>query len=254
MKHVKGIIFDLYGTLYDVHTVAGLCDTHHPGRGLEISILWRQKQLEYTWLRSLMNKYVSFASRRTGAARTVRRLPEPASVPRSSNCTSRAQRAWDSLGHPLERLLAHYQLRRSQLRPDEGICPLDQCRERGDLQAARPRLRNGRTSHGLVEGRHLVRLVQCVGRYRSRLLWLPDLLGRPWNWYVRRNGPTTRLHSQRRRSDRSGIRRADCVTKDPRRITTEPGCALQCFVGRKNGLPSREPHDYSKGGLARHPK
>ena len=60
MNHIKGIVFDLYGTLYDVHTVSGLCDTHHPGRGLEISILWRQKQLEYTWLRSLMNQYASF--------------------------------------------------------------------------------------------------------------------------------------------------------------------------------------------------
>jgi 2-haloacid dehalogenase len=60
MNNIKGIVFDLYGTLFDVHTVAGLCDTHHPGQGLEISILWRQKQLEYTWLRSLMNRYASF--------------------------------------------------------------------------------------------------------------------------------------------------------------------------------------------------
>jgi 2-haloacid dehalogenase len=60
MNSVKGIVFDLYGTLYDVHTVAALCDAHDPGRGLEISVLWRQKQLEYTWLRSLMNQYASF--------------------------------------------------------------------------------------------------------------------------------------------------------------------------------------------------
>jgi 2-haloacid dehalogenase len=60
MKAVKAIIFDLYGTLYDVHSVAGQCGDRFPGLGLEMSILWRQKQLEYTWLRSLMGEYDSF--------------------------------------------------------------------------------------------------------------------------------------------------------------------------------------------------
>lgn len=60
MNDIKGILFDLYGTLYDVHSVASACDECYPGRGREISILWRQKQLEYTWLRSLMGQYVDF--------------------------------------------------------------------------------------------------------------------------------------------------------------------------------------------------
>jgi 2-haloacid dehalogenase len=60
MKNIKAVVFDLYGTLYDVHSVARRCGECYPGRGLEISMLWRQKQLEYTWLRSLMNKYASF--------------------------------------------------------------------------------------------------------------------------------------------------------------------------------------------------
>jgi 2-haloacid dehalogenase len=60
MKNIRGIVFDLYGTLYDVHSVAAVCDTYHPGRGREISTIWRQKQLEYTWLRSLMGDYVDF--------------------------------------------------------------------------------------------------------------------------------------------------------------------------------------------------
>jgi len=60
MKNIRSIVFDLYGTLYDVHSVAALCDSYFPGRGAEISVLWRQKQLEYTWLRSLMGQYVSF--------------------------------------------------------------------------------------------------------------------------------------------------------------------------------------------------
>jgi 2-haloacid dehalogenase len=60
MKQIKSVVFDLYGTLYDVHSVAATCDEFFPGRGLEISKVWRQKQLEYTWLRSLMGLYVNF--------------------------------------------------------------------------------------------------------------------------------------------------------------------------------------------------
>lgn len=60
MNDIQGIVFDLYGTLYDVHSVAALCDSHYPGRGREVSLLWRQKQLEYTWLRSLMGRYENF--------------------------------------------------------------------------------------------------------------------------------------------------------------------------------------------------
>lgn len=57
---IQGVVFDLYGTLYDVHSVAGRCSEFYPSRGMEMSMLWRQKQLEYTWLRSLMGQYLSF--------------------------------------------------------------------------------------------------------------------------------------------------------------------------------------------------
>jgi 2-haloacid dehalogenase len=60
MLATKAIVFDLYGTLYDVHSVVQHCDASYPGRGMEISVMWRQKQLEYTWLRSLMGQYISF--------------------------------------------------------------------------------------------------------------------------------------------------------------------------------------------------
>jgi 2-haloacid dehalogenase len=60
MPPTKAVVFDLYGTLYDVHSVARQCDASYPGRGMEISVLWRQKQLEYTWLRSLMGQYIPF--------------------------------------------------------------------------------------------------------------------------------------------------------------------------------------------------
>ena len=60
MTRTKAIVFDLYGTLYDVHSVVQQCEAFYPGQGMQLSVLWRQKQLEYTWLRSLMGQYLSF--------------------------------------------------------------------------------------------------------------------------------------------------------------------------------------------------
>jgi 2-haloacid dehalogenase len=56
---VQGLLFDAYGTLFDVHSVvaAARAVTNEPEA---LSALWRQKQLEYTWLRSLMGRYEDF--------------------------------------------------------------------------------------------------------------------------------------------------------------------------------------------------
>jgi len=56
------LVFDAYGTLYDVHSVVALCDQYWPGKGGTLSQLWRTKQLEYTWQRSLMGRYTRFSS------------------------------------------------------------------------------------------------------------------------------------------------------------------------------------------------
>ncbi|MGC1477454.1 MAG: haloacid dehalogenase type II [Terriglobales bacterium] len=58
----QALVFDAYGTLFDVHTVIALCDRKFPGQGAELSKLWRTKQLEYTWLRSLVGRYEDFWS------------------------------------------------------------------------------------------------------------------------------------------------------------------------------------------------
>lgn len=57
----QALVFDAYGTLYDVHSVIRRCDEFWPGKGQALSQLWRQKQLEYTWQRSLMRRYVPFS-------------------------------------------------------------------------------------------------------------------------------------------------------------------------------------------------
>jgi 2-haloacid dehalogenase len=58
---LQALVFDAYGTLYDVHAVIRRCEEFWPGRGMALSQLWRAKQLEYTWLRSLMRRYAPFS-------------------------------------------------------------------------------------------------------------------------------------------------------------------------------------------------
>lgn len=60
MKEINAVIFDAYGTLFDVHSVIEKCNSFYPDYGIQISTLWRKKQLEYTWLVSLMGRYDSF--------------------------------------------------------------------------------------------------------------------------------------------------------------------------------------------------
>lgn len=66
---VDALVFDAYGTLFDVHSVTALAETLAPGHGTALSQLWRTKQLEYTWLSSLMAS--SASPRRDFAAVTA---------------------------------------------------------------------------------------------------------------------------------------------------------------------------------------
>jgi 2-haloacid dehalogenase len=57
---IKAWVFDAYGTLFDPLSVQGKAERIFPGRGEALSRLWRLRQLEYTWLRALMNHYADF--------------------------------------------------------------------------------------------------------------------------------------------------------------------------------------------------
>ena len=59
---LEALVFDAYGTLFDVHSVMRRCEALFPGRHVALSQLWRAKQLEYTWLRSLMQRYAPFST------------------------------------------------------------------------------------------------------------------------------------------------------------------------------------------------
>jgi 2-haloacid dehalogenase len=57
----RALVFDAYGTLFDVHSVQARCEAFWPGKGAQLSQAWRAKQLEYTWQRSLMERYAPFS-------------------------------------------------------------------------------------------------------------------------------------------------------------------------------------------------
>ena len=60
MKNIKAIIFDAYGTLFDVNSAAEKCKDQIGDKWEKFSNYWRTTQLEYTWLRSLMGRHKDF--------------------------------------------------------------------------------------------------------------------------------------------------------------------------------------------------
>ena len=60
MKNIKAIIFDAYGTLFDVNSAAEMCKSKIGDKWENFSNYWRMTQLEYTFLRTLMDRYKDF--------------------------------------------------------------------------------------------------------------------------------------------------------------------------------------------------
>ena len=60
IEGIKVCIFDAYGTLFDVHSAVGRYRDRLADKADAVSATWRTKQLEYTWMRSLMQRYVDF--------------------------------------------------------------------------------------------------------------------------------------------------------------------------------------------------
>jgi 2-haloacid dehalogenase len=57
---IAGIVFDAYGTLFDVYAVEARLEALFPGKGRAISLRWRDKQIDYTRLRTLSDRYIDF--------------------------------------------------------------------------------------------------------------------------------------------------------------------------------------------------
>ncbi|HKY94662.1 MAG TPA: haloacid dehalogenase type II [Kiloniellales bacterium] len=60
LAHCRAAVFDAYGTLFDVHSAVAQETAALGAKAEAVSLLWRQKQLEYTWLRSLMGRHADF--------------------------------------------------------------------------------------------------------------------------------------------------------------------------------------------------
>jgi 2-haloacid dehalogenase len=60
VPQVRALVFDAYGTLFDPFSVKTRAEELFPGTGAALSQLWRAKQLEYSWLRTLMGRYENF--------------------------------------------------------------------------------------------------------------------------------------------------------------------------------------------------
>jgi len=60
LNMIRALVFDAYGTLFDVHSIAVTCERLLPGNGAALSQLWRVKQLQYSWLRNSMQRHVDF--------------------------------------------------------------------------------------------------------------------------------------------------------------------------------------------------
>ena len=60
LRKIKVLTFDSYGSLFDVKSLDSVCEELYPGKGKELSTLWRAKQLQYSQMRSQMNRYRDF--------------------------------------------------------------------------------------------------------------------------------------------------------------------------------------------------
>jgi 2-haloacid dehalogenase len=58
---IRACVFDAYGTLFDFSSAAARCRDVLGDRTKTLTALWRDKQIQYTWLRSLQNRYIDFA-------------------------------------------------------------------------------------------------------------------------------------------------------------------------------------------------
>ncbi len=90
----KAVIFDAYGTLLDVHSVHRQTESAFPGHGEAITRQWRAKQLEYTWLRTLMVRYEPFHTVTRDALRYAIRSR---GLPADETVIERLMQAYESL-------------------------------------------------------------------------------------------------------------------------------------------------------------
>ena len=63
MTLIKAVVFDAYGTLFDVHSISALAEQLYPSQGASIAALWRDKQIEYTRLITMSDPHGATGSK-----------------------------------------------------------------------------------------------------------------------------------------------------------------------------------------------
>jgi hypothetical protein len=114
------VLFDAYGTLFDVYSVGLAAEQLWPGRGDALALLWRDKQIDYTRLCSMSGRYrpfwdltragLRFAAQKLGSAAGPRRrgpaderVPAPVGLPREPRGAAGAGPARRARRHPEQR-------------------------------------------------------------------------------------------------------------------------------------------------------
>ena len=187
----KAIIFDAYGTLFDVHSVIRNSGVGIPGDLEALSQLWRQKQLEYTWLRALMDRYEDFwhiteaalrsAVRQLSIEATDRQLESlmqaylvPGCIPGSGVRPGSSERI--AASHSLERVASDVGIGRP-LQLTGVVFRRDHFRRQGEnLQTLSPRLCAGIGDLEPSCCGDSFRFFQPMGRCGSQGVRLPGLL------------------------------------------------------------------------------
>jgi HAD superfamily hydrolase (TIGR01493 family) len=203
----KAVIFDAYGTLFDVHSVIAAAEQMFPGHGDALSQLWRQKQIEYTQLRTLADPAgapgahyrpfwditldaLRFAAKKLhltlGRAAEKRLMDEyaclsafPDAVPTLRQLRDRGRGRGNVKARsrdPLERQSANARRRREERRHDGPVRPCSIRRRCTRLQTLARGLRARHTSLRRATARDRLRIVERLGRGRRELVRLHDFL------------------------------------------------------------------------------
>ena len=192
---VRAVVFDAYGTLYDVQSVGRLATELCGDKGELITQLWRLKQLEYTWLRGLMQTYedfsvvtrdlLDFALERVGVRSTATIRDSLMAKYLKLDLYPETLRALEALADYRLAILSNgspamLELVGRGIRRRLAVLRSDQRRPGEDLQARPEMLRTRRKIARGSWRRSALRLFKRFRCRRSQAIRLPCRLGRAW--------------------------------------------------------------------------